>query len=104
MIYIIREWFSSWNSSRKSKQKFQEEDEVASRFQVKEMSGELYLTCDGIPYQHLPPSITAKEITERLTDARLSAFRYRKLSRSPFIYLRTPVKDSSEGSSRLDCI
>lgn len=102
MFDTMKEWFASWNSSRKTQQDCQAEDEMASRFQVNEMNGELYLTCNGTPYQHLPPELTAKEIVDRLTDARLSALRYRKLNRSPFCYLRVARKDDGYGQSRLD--
>lgn len=101
MFETMKEWFASWNSSRKAQKDYEEEDEIVSRFQVKELGGELYLTCNGTTYQHLSPELTAKEIVDRLTEARLSALRYRKLNRAPHLYLRAQINVSEDGSSRL---
>lgn len=61
----------------------QQVDMVVRRFNLKEVNGEIFLMCQGVPYKRVAPGTTAKEILSMLDDARLSALEYERLQNSP---------------------
>lgn len=96
MIVRIKELYTKWNNSLELHRTQMEKEELFSQFQVREMGGELYITCNGTPYKYISPELTAKEITDKLNEARLAALHYRKMNRTPFAYLKTEDPNSSE--------
>lgn len=97
MLTEIKTKIQTWNKSRKHKQNYIEEEEVASQFQVKEIGGELYLTCNGTPYKSIEQGATAKDVVEYLTEARQSALKYRKQRSNPYSYMHLQLEDASIG-------
>lgn len=78
MIAKIIHTIRKWREERTEASSIQEKDELVSQFCVKELNGRLYLMCQGIPFQLLPPELTADEIAKRITEARMVALHYRE--------------------------
>lgn len=66
----IKEMLQGWRESRRKKAKAERQHEIRRTFQVTELNGSLYLTCNGIPYKQVERDETSSEIIYRLNDAR----------------------------------
>lgn len=69
-IKNINEILHAWREQRRAKLRAQRQCEIKRTFQVTELNGSLYLTCNGIPYKEVANGETSKQITDRLNDAR----------------------------------
>lgn len=97
---MIRKFFQSlrrWRDERDEATDIMEKDNLASQFQIKELNGELYLTCDGTPYQVLAPDLKAEEIVARIREARLDALHHREQRHKvPHYITKTPTDAPAE--------
>lgn len=79
MLYgKISTLLSSFRSTRKENNERKELSYINSQFQVTEMNGSMYLTCNDIPFHKLDYGISVSEVISKLNEARSSAIEYRK--------------------------
>lgn len=69
---------SSLRSTHKENNERKELSYINSQFQVTEMNGSMYLTCNDVPFHKLDYSISVREVISKLNEARSSAIEYRK--------------------------
>lgn len=79
MLYEkISSLLSSLRSTHKENNERKELSYINSQFQVTEMNGSMYLTCNDVPFRKLDYSISVREVISKLNEARSSAIEYRK--------------------------
>ncbi len=79
MLYgKISSLLSSFRSTRKENNERKELSYINSQFQVTEMNGSMYLTCNDVPFHKLDYGISVSEVISKLNEARSSAIEYRK--------------------------
>ena len=79
MLYEkISSLLSSLRSTHKENNARKELSYIKSQFQVTEMNGCMYLTCNDVPFHKLDYSISVREVITKLNEARSSAIEYRK--------------------------
>lgn len=79
MLYgKISTLLSSFRSTRKENNERKELSYINSQFQVTEMNGSMYLTCNDVPFHKLDYGISVSEVISKLNEARSSAIEYRK--------------------------
>ncbi len=79
MLYgKISSLLSSLRSTHKENNERKELSYINSQFQVTEMNGSMYLTCNDVPFHKLDYGISVSEVISKLNEARSSAIEYRK--------------------------
>lgn len=79
MLYEkISSLLSSLRSTHKENNERKELSYINSQFQVTEMNGSMYLTCNDVPFHKLDYSISVRDVISKLNEARSSAIEYRK--------------------------
>lgn len=79
MLYEkISSLLSSLRSTHKENNERKELSYINSQFQVTEMNGSMYLTCNDVPFHKLDYGISVSDVIAKLNEARSSAIEYRK--------------------------
>ena len=79
MLYEkISSLLSSLRSTHKENNERKELFYINSQFQVTEMNGSMYLTCNDIPFHKLDYGTSVSDVIAKLNEARSSAIEYRK--------------------------
>lgn len=69
---------SSLRSTHKENNERKELSYINSQFQVIEMNGSMYLTCNDVPFHKLDYGTSVSDVIAKLNEARSSAIEYRK--------------------------
>lgn len=69
---------SSLRSTQKENNERKELSYINSQFQVTEMNGSMYLTCNDVPFHKLDYGTSVSDVIAKLNEARSSAIEYRK--------------------------
>lgn len=79
MLYEkISSLLSSLRSTQKENNERKELSYINSQFQVTEMNGSMYLTCNDVPFHKLDYGTSVSDVIAKLNEARSSAIEYRK--------------------------
>ena len=79
MLYgKISSLLSSLRSTHKENNERKELSYINSQFQVTEMNGSMYLTCNDVPFHKLDYGTSVSDVIAKLNEARSSAIEYRK--------------------------
>ena len=76
MIKTLIQAYQRFRRHQRANETLKETDVIVSGFKVVELNGNLYLTCNGTPFELLSPHLTTQEIKSKLETARSAALHY----------------------------
>lgn len=77
----VKDTICAWRERRQEARAAAWSAEIKRRFGIAERGGRIFLTCDGVAFQEIDPSLSAGTVCELLDAARLDAQTFSSINR-----------------------